>query len=184
MDEPVAVACVYVCMYARALSCTVATFPQAVRLALSPGLRRFPTSSLFQRRRPIAVCVLYSPAIFLFQRRRLIAVCVLYSPAIFLFQRRRLIAVCVLYSPPALSLFQLRRPIAVCVLYSPPALSLFQLRRPIAVCCSVLSGVGRQPALCLVFLQQARWLGLQQARCGVVAVVYIPQKMRPLLASG
>ena len=184
MDEPVAVACVYVCMCARALSCTVATFPQAVRLALSPGLRRSPTSSLFQRRRPIAVCVLYSPAIFLFQRRRLIAVCVLYSPAIFLFQRRRLIAVCVLYSP-AIFLFQRRRLISVCVLYSPPALSLFQLRRPIAVCCSVLSGVGRQPALCLCLgLQQARWLGLQQARCGVVAVVYIPQKMRPLLASG
>ena len=146
MDEPVAVACVYVCMCARALSCTVATFLQAVRLALSPGLRCSSTSSLFQRRRPTVVCVLYSPAIFLFQRRRLIA---------------------------------------VCALYSPPALSLFQPRRPIAVCCSVHSGVGRQPALCLCLgLQQARWLGLQQARCGVVAVVCIPQKMRPLLASG
>ena len=86
---------------------------------------------------------------------------------------------------PASFLFQRRRPIAVCVIYS-PALPLFQPRRPIAVCwrslnaqtlCFVLSGVGRQPAPFL-------WLGLQQARCGVVAVVYIPQEMRPLLARG
>ena len=94
---------------------------------------------------------------------------------------------------PAPSPFQRRRPIAVCVLYS-PALSLSQPRRPIAVCwrslnahalCSVLSGVGRQPAPCLwLGLQQARWLGLQQARCGVIAVVYIQQEMQPLLASG
>ena len=28
-----------------------------------------------------------------------------------------------------------------------------------------------------------RWLDLQQARCDIVAVVYIPQDMRPLLAS-
>ena len=97
---------------------------------------------------------------------------------------------------PAPSVFQRRRPIAVCVLYS-PALSLSfnpAGRLPSAVCwsslnahalCCVLSGVGRQPAPCLwLGLQQARWLGLQQARCGVVAVVYIPQEMRPLLANG
>ena len=76
----------------------------------------------------------------------------------------------------------------------PLSLSLFQPRRPIAVCwcslnahalCSVLPGVGRQPMPCLwLILQQARWLCLQQAQYGVVAVVYIPQEMRPLLASG
>ena len=90
-----------------------------------------------------------------------------------------------LWHSPASSLFQCRRPIAVCVLYS-PALSLFQPRRPVAVCwrslnayalCPVLSGVGRRP---VPFL----WLGLQQARCDVVVVVYIPQEKRPLLASG
>ena len=80
--------------------------------------------------------------------------------------------------------FQRRRPIAVCVLCS-PALSLSQPRQPIAVCWRSLDapalfpirpGVERQPAPCL-------WLGLQQARCGVAAVVYIPQEMQPLLAS-
>ena len=51
--------------------------------------------------------------------------------------------------------------------------------------CPVRPGVGRQPAPCLSLgLQQARWLGLRQVRCGVVAVVYIPQEMRPLVASG
>ena len=90
------------------------------------------------------------------------------------------------------------------------SLSLFQRRRPIAVwwrsldahaLCLVRPGVGRQPAPCLwlglqqarrfglgqarwLGLRQARWLGLRQARCGVVAVVYIPQEMRPLLARG
>ena len=80
--------------------------------------------------------------------------------------------------------FQRRRPIAVCVLCS-PAFSLSQPRQPIAVCWRSLDahalfpfrpGVERQPAPCL-------WLGLQQARCGVAAVVYIPQEMQPLLAS-
>ena len=44
LDEPVVVACVYVCMCARALSCTVATLLQA--LALSPGCGN-----------PLAVCL-------------------------------------------------------------------------------------------------------------------------------
>ena len=38
-------------------------------------LRRSPAPSLFQRRRPIAVCVLYSPGFSLSQPRRPIAVC-------------------------------------------------------------------------------------------------------------
>ena len=38
-------------------------------------LRRSPASSLFQRRRPIAVCVLYSPGLSLSQPHRPIAVC-------------------------------------------------------------------------------------------------------------
>ena len=124
------------------------------------------------------------------QLRVCVCVCVRVLSLVWLLHSCRLLtrktgSVAWLRRSPAPSLFQRHRPIAVCVLYS-PALSLFQPRRPIAVCwsslnahalCSVLSGVGRQPAPCL-------WLCLQQARCGVVAVVYIPQEMRPLLASG
>ena len=94
---------------------------------------------------------------------------------------------------PANSLFQRPRQIAVYVLYS-PALSLFQPRQTIIIywcslnahaLCSVLSGGGRPPAPCLwLGLQRDRWLGLEQARCDVVAAVYIPQEIRPLLASG
>ena len=89
-----------------------------------------------------------------------------------------------LFAPQLLQLvvhFQRRRPIAVCVLY-PPALSVSippagcRLLTPLDghALCPIRSGVGRQPAPCLALgLQQARWLGLRQARCGVVAVVYI-----------
>ena len=77
LDEPVTVACVCVCICARAL-CIWLLHSRGL-LTCKTGsvtwLRRSPAPSLFQRCRPIAVCVLYSSALSLSQPRRPIAVC-------------------------------------------------------------------------------------------------------------